>query len=230
MKFLVTVSVIIAGLLFGGLIYLNRPDHKYRLTVEVQTPDGVRSGSGVMAIYQGKISGPLPEAVAGVSMKGDAVYVDLGGGRNLIAILAHGENASYYDGMGFLAMNAFAAAGRKVPFKEVKLLSGTVQLYGNLIPTLVTFADVADPKTARVLAPPNIEAAFGAGYHLKRVTLEMLPAGLWPFDFGGPLGEPVTRGVERRLPWIAHRKSQGLGGRIDTHPSRFTVNVPYFVR
>jgi len=25
---------------------------------------------------------------------------------------------------------------------------------------------------------------------------------LWPLDFGGPLGEPVTRGIEARLPWL----------------------------
>jgi hypothetical protein len=101
-------------------------------------------------------------------MRGEAVYADLGGGQNLVAILAHGKNASYFDGMGVLAMNAFAAVGRKVPFREVKQLSGTVQLNGNLIPTLVTFADVADPKTARVLDPANIEAAFGGDYHLKQ--------------------------------------------------------------
>jgi hypothetical protein len=36
MKLIVTASVAVAALLLGGLIYLTRPDHKYRLTVEVQ--------------------------------------------------------------------------------------------------------------------------------------------------------------------------------------------------
>lgn len=226
----VTVWVTVAALLLCALYYLNRPEHKYRLTVEVQTPDGVKSGSGVMAVYMGKDSGILPGAGGAIDIRGDAIYVDLGGAKNLVAILAHGMNALDYDGMSYLAMNGFAAVGRKVRFKDVNLLSGTVQLYGNLIPTLVTFGDVTDPKAARVLNPANIEAAFGDGYHLKRVTIEMLPIGLWPFDFGGPLGEPVTRGIEKRLPWIAEWKSRGLGGRIDGHPDRFTVNVPYFVR
>jgi hypothetical protein len=218
MKRIIFLLVGIAALVASGLIYLNRPDHKYRLTIEVQTPEEVRSSSGVMAVHKGTISGPLPEVVAGVSMRGEAVYADLGGGQNLVAILAHGKNASHFDGMGVLAMNAFAAVGRKVPFREVKQLSGTVQLNGNLIPTLVMFANVADPKTARVLDPGNLEADFGGGYHLKRVTLEMLPVGFWPLDFGGPLGEPVTRGIATKLPWVTTVRGY-LSGQFACNPS-----------
>ncbi len=34
------------------------------------------------------------------------------------------------------------------------------------------------------------------------MTAEVVPNGWWPLDFGGPLGEPVTRGIEARLPWL----------------------------
>lgn len=225
-----TIALTFAVLLGWGLIYLGRPEHKYRLTIEVQTPGGVRSASGVMAVYMGKDSGILPGAGGGSNTKGDAIFVDLGDGRNLIATLTHGKNGLYFDGMNNLAMNAFAAAGQKVPFKEVSRLTGRVQVYGDLIPVLVTFSNVTDPNTVRVLDPANIEAVFSDGFHLNRVVLDIVPVGLWPLDFGGPLGEPVTRGVEKRLPWIAQWKSRGLGDRIDTYPDRFTVNVPYFVR
>jgi hypothetical protein len=30
-----------------------------------------------------------------------------------------------------------------------------------------------------------------------------VPNGLWPLDFGGALGEPVTRGIEAKLPWLS---------------------------
>jgi hypothetical protein len=225
-------ALAIAVLLGWGWLYLARPDHKYRLTIEVQTPGGVRSASGVMAVHVGTNLHLLPEASGGSSTKGDAIFVDLGNGRNLIATLTHGRNGLHYDGMNYLAMNAFAEAGRKVQFKDVGRLAGKVDifLYGNLLPTLVTFGDVADPNTVRVLDPGDIEAVFGSGFRLNRATIEMVPVGLWPLDFGGPLGQSVTRGIEKKLPWIAQRTSQGLGGRIDGHPDRFTVNVPYFVR
>ena len=30
----------------------------------------------------------------------------------------------------------------------------------------------------------------------------MVPNGFWPLDFGGALGEPVTRGIQAKLPWL----------------------------
>ena len=34
------------------------------------------------------------------------------------------------------------------------------------------------------------------------ITAEVVPNGLWPLDFGGALGEPVTRGIAAKLPWL----------------------------
>ena len=212
------LALAVAVLLGLGWIYLARPEHKYRLTIEVQTSGGIRSASGVMAVYMGKDSGILPEAGGSISMKGDALFVDIGDGRHLIAALAHGKNAENFDGMSRLAMNAFAAAGQKVQFKEANQLSGKVQVHDDLIPTLVTFTNLADPKTAQVLDPTNIEAAFGNNFHLGRVILETVPVGLWPLDFGGPLGEPVTRGIETKLPWVTSVKGY-LSGRFACNPS-----------
>ena len=214
------LALAVAVLLGWGWIYLARPDHKYRLTIEVQTPGGVRSASGVMAVHIGANLHLLPEATGGSAAKGVAIFVDLGDGRNLIVALTHGRNGIDFDGMTDLAMNAFAAAGQKVPFKEVSRLTGKVQLYvyGNLIPTLVTFGNVTDPNTVRVLDPGDIEAVFGSGFRLNRVILEMVPVGLWPLDFGGPLGAPVTRGIEKRLPWVTSVKGY-LSGSFACNPS-----------
>ncbi len=183
-----------------------------------------------MAVYRGGMNGPLPEVHAGSALKGDALFTNLGGGRNLIAALTHGKNGLYFDGMNRLAMNAFAAAGQKVPFKQVSRLTGKVPVHGNLIPTLVTFGNVADPNTVRVLDPDNIEAVLGDGFHLNRVILEMVPVGLWPLDFGGPLGEPVTRGIEKRLPWVTSIKGY-LSGSPACNPSKeLCLEVGHFRR
>ena len=66
---------------------------------------------------------------------------------------------------------------------------------GALIPVLVAFADPADPGTARMVSPDDAEAALGKGYRLQGITAEVVPNGYWPLDFGGALGEPVTRGI-----------------------------------
>jgi hypothetical protein len=43
---------------------------------------------------------------------------------------------------------------------------------------------------------------LGKGIRLHGISAEVVPNGVWPLDFGGPLGEPVTRGIEARLPWL----------------------------
>ena len=74
---------------------------------------------------------------------------------------------------------------------------------GELLPVLVTFTDLSDPATAHAVQPDDLEAALGKGFHLRGVSAEVVPNGLWPLDFGGPLGEPVTRGIETKLPWLS---------------------------
>jgi hypothetical protein len=66
----------------------------------------------------------------------------------------------------------------------------------------VTFSDPGDPATARAVPPDDPEAALANGFRLHGVSAEVVPNGLWPLDFGGPLGEPVTRGIEAKLPWL----------------------------
>ena len=42
---------LLAVLVIGDQIRINRPAHKYRLTLEVETPQGRKSASGVMAVH-----------------------------------------------------------------------------------------------------------------------------------------------------------------------------------
>jgi hypothetical protein len=189
---------LLAALVIGDQIRINRPGHKYRLTVEVETPEGVKSASGVMAVHpdRGYSRGGHTRT------KGDAVFVDLGGGKNLLALLAHIDNKSVdLDGMNYLALRAYNAAGRKVSFNEMNRVSGAVPVKGALVPVLVTFTDPGDPGTARVVLPDEVEATLGKSFHISSILAEVVPNGIWPLDFGGPLGEPVTRGIETKLPW-----------------------------
>lgn len=41
--------VLLAAIVVGDQIRINRPGHKYRLTVEVETPQGRKAASGVLA-------------------------------------------------------------------------------------------------------------------------------------------------------------------------------------
>jgi hypothetical protein len=191
---------LLAALVIGDQIRINRPGHKYRLAIEVETPAGVRSASGVMAIYPDRSY----SRGGHTRTAGDAVYVDLGGGKNLVALLAHlDEGKIELDGMNYVALRAYtAASGARVSFNQMSRLSGVVPVNGALLPVLVSFADPANPGSARTVSADDAAAALGAGYRLRAVTAEVVPNGYWPLDIGGALGEVVTRGIAAKLPWL----------------------------
>lgn len=56
------------------------------------------------------------------------------------------------------------------------------------LPTLVTFTDLNDPMSVRVVDPDGFEQAFGPGVRFKRAFIEMT-------------NDQVTRGIEKKLPW-----------------------------
>ena len=191
---------LLAALVIGDQIRINRPAHKYRLAVEVETPDGPKSASSVVAVHPDRSYSRRGQT----RTVGDAVFVDLGGGKNLVALLAHVDNNKLVlEDVNYVALRAYTeAAGKRVSFNEMSRLSGIAPVKGALIPVLVTFADPANPGTARTVAPDDAEAMLGKGYRLKGLTAEVVPNGYWPLDFGGVLGEPVTRGIEAKLPWL----------------------------
>ena len=155
---------LLAALFIGDQIRINRPGHKYRLTVEVDTPEGTKSASGVLSVHPDRGYSRRGQTVT----KGDAVFVDLGGGKNLVALLAHVDKTVDLDGISYVALRAYKAAGRNPSFNDMSRMSGVVAVTGALIPVLVTFADPSDPATAREAAPDDLEAALGKGYRLQR--------------------------------------------------------------
>jgi hypothetical protein len=190
---------LLAVLVVGDQVRINRPGHKYRLTIEVETPDGVKSATGVMAVTPDRGYSRRGRT----QTSGDALFVDLGNGRNLVVLLAHLDKTLDLDGMNYVALRAYGAArGQRMAFNEMSLARGVVPVTGTLIPILATFADPADPSTMRTVQPDDLPASFGPGVRLRGVDAEVVPNGFWPLDFGGVLGEPVTRGIESKLPWL----------------------------
>src|SRR5258707_6765599 len=149
---------LLAALVIGDQIRINRPGHKYRLAVEVETPDGVKSASGVLSVHPDRGYSRKGSTLT----KGDAVWVDLGGAKNLVALLAHLDDKGLeLDGMNFVALRAFNAAGRKTTFNEMNRISGTPPVTGALIPVLPAFSDINDAATSRAVKPDDLEATYG---------------------------------------------------------------------
>jgi hypothetical protein len=206
---------LLAALFIGDQIRINRPGHKYRLTLEMDTPNGLKTSSGVISVHPDRGYSRQGHT----SIRGDAILVDLGGSKNLVALLAHIDPVIDLDGMNYLALRAYKAAGRNVSFNEMSRMIGAVPLTGALIPVLVTFTDLSDPATMRTASPENLEAALGRGFQLHGISAEVVPNGFWPLDFGGLLGQPVTRGIESKLPWLN-------GGEVPAATAVKTAGLP----
>jgi hypothetical protein len=197
---------LLAALWIGDQIRINRPGHKYRMTVEIETPAGVKSASGVVAVTPDRSY----TRDRGTRTSGEAIFVDLGGGKNLVALLAHLDKTLDPDAVNYVALRAYpAATGRRVNFNDMSKQSGIVPVKGALLPVLVTFADPANPGSAKLVSPDDSEAVLGKGYRLRGISAEVVPNGFWPIDFGGAFGEPVTRGISARLPWLDGNNASG---------------------
>lgn len=79
------------------------------------------------------------------------------------------------------------------------------------LPDLVTFADIKNPASVMPVDPNDLSATLGPGVKWHKITLEIVSPGLWPLTLFGITGEPLTNGIEKKLPWFAGHKGT-LGG------------------
>jgi hypothetical protein len=197
-------AVIIVGFVAVYPLLYPTYSHRYRLTLEVETPDGLKTASGV--IEPQKIAQPriLTNRGSHSGLKGDAVFLDLGNGNNVTALLTLGPNGSNVDGPVSLAIKAFKIPTCNQAFCQWHAIArtrGQRDLPPELTPTLVTFSDVSDPKTARVVQPGEFQAVFGPGYHFKRAWIEMT-------------SDPVSRGIESKLPFLVTHRNELTRSRV----------------
>lgn len=188
------------------------PDYRYRLTVEVDTPEGLKTGSSVIEVRQSLVrsgGSPANQAVER-RVRGEAVAVDLPGGKTLFALLRSDNNvdwASYVyvylapqnKGESFANQldNVLEVTGEQVLPRMWPPVAWIPER--SAYPMMVTFGDLADPTSVAEVDPDNMAATFGEGVRLKRVTVELTD-------------DPVTTGIEERLGWMDAYRSKWFDG------------------
>lgn len=188
-------------LLIGGgeawyLLAYRTYTYRFRLTIAVDVDGETATASGVLEVRNvtQPAFGGAPPVVSHVY--GDAVFLDLGANGNLIAILGFGPNGSD-DRTDALMLKAFGLDLTDQNFSHLQTLRGSRELTGDDIPTLVTFADPTDPRSARVVGLDQFGRVFGKAVRFKRAWIEMT-------------GEPVTRGIEKRVTWAGNYEAETI--------------------
>tara|TARA_R110000868_G_scaffold402710_3_gene679298 strand:+ start:77513 stop:78283 length:771 start_codon:yes stop_codon:yes gene_type:complete len=199
----------VLGLLAGGMSVLtlggcggNVPKLRYRLTVEVDTPNGVKTGSSVLE--DAFNPGNSYEFSASRRTYGEAPTVDLGGGRYLFALLA---DPTYKRSMQNMISRIFDYPEYPSPVKSIKLLDRFAEANDSkpLIvikpedyPMLVTFDDIKNPKSVKEFDPGRV----------RRITVQVVDE-----------DEPLTTGIEERLSWLSQFPEPPLEERSPTAPA-----------
>lgn len=214
------IAVILAGLIGAAVLYrIAYPSvtHRYRLTLEAEVDGQPKAGSGVIEVsYQKHMSiGAVGRDVT-PRFRGEAVALDLGSRGTLFALLKAGSDSR--SGPESIVLSTFGLPGGTFPgwdvesLKKLRGLSGKRELPLESLPLLVRFRDINDPMTVERVNPLNIAERFGSGAKLVRATLEIVPAGIWPFNLLGIMGEPVTTGIRARLNWLRRLNGGYLDG------------------
>jgi hypothetical protein len=216
------ILVAVIGLAVLAVVGRNQQESQWRqkMSVVVETPDNIITASSVISVDVEIGNRWLSNRTAGsgVSWKirGEAVVVDLGGGRYLFALLKGARG--YQSAPGRNALYAFADMEKYNPAEDILPVSDVVAakrdqpvtLAPEFYPLLVTFDDVRDPKTVKRVAPDDLAKTFGAGFRLKAITLAIT-------------GEPVTKGrVEKVLGWLGKYPEPRLGPATGQ-----TSNIPF---
>ena len=179
--------VLIAAVSFWFFVNWDRASLRYKLTYLVDVNGETRTGSGVIEIRAEDTSKlPLLGRGFGSSATGEAVVVDFGNGRYVFSLL---NNAATLPFKPFIKNLGNNKTGIDV-LRELRNEKPKIELQFDIMPTLVTFINMENPKSIKRIDPANFQDTFGPGVRLLSVTLEVTD-------------EQVTRGqVQTLAGWI----------------------------
>ncbi|MGA2491464.1 MAG: hypothetical protein ABSF67_00785 [Roseiarcus sp.] len=179
--------------------------YRYKLTLSVDTPEGVKTGFNVVEIDYWAVT--FPAQGEPHKTRGQGIYLDLGPGRRpLIALLTRIRRANdswpIFLGWGLddpMEVIYKACLGKSAVYSFIDVAQQFDQCQRPLaitpadLPDLVTFADVDDPKSIMLVDPNDLRATLGPGVSWKSITIETT-------------GDRPTKGIDEHLSWVREYK------------------------
>ena len=206
------VLVVLAGAVVTWWTYeFPSATWRYKITVEVETPEGIKMGSAVREVHvqYAPTIGDIP--TTSVNVKGEAVVIDLG-----------------ERGVIFSTISGYDILFRAFPYSKGGLTKEGMNYYSQLehaqksllkldiVPQFLMFKNLEDPFSVKQLDVLNLRRDFGAGVNIKDIIIETTNA-------------PVTWGiVDRYLPWLKRQKGGYLGGGATSRGAPLGLHTGYF--
>jgi hypothetical protein len=209
---------LIAVMLVYGFYKIKYPTftYRFRMTVEVDAGGETRSASSVIEVSAARRPVIFPEDLPyKLSVRGQAVYVDLPNGKNLVVLLTALPLEPHHFRLTQIVFSAFKVPKGSAPlsYDQLDQLRGRRELTREQMPTFVTITNPADENTARVIKVDDIDGVLGV--HLRSISIEMTNDGVSSLD------------IEHRLPFVTKLCERRMEYR---YPDKFIPNCSDFLR
>jgi hypothetical protein len=187
-------AIFIVLVIGGAAVWSKETEHptyswRYRMTVEVEAGGEIHLGSSVIEVQATKqTQHPIPNIpLYNTAATGQAVFIDLGRGRNVIALLAgdHAKNIDYPYYVVPFHVDLKKEGRDQIVFEERR---SEWDLARDKLPTFMTFGDINDPATGREISVDEFEKVLGPDVHFHRVWIE-------------GTNDPVSSGIDKRFSW-----------------------------
>lgn len=212
---------------------------RYRLTIHIETPEGVKSGSTIQEVFHPpadseNIYNPHNQGVP----RGEAAYIDLGERGTVFAIMPDPPNArNRFFGLIRGVFPTVPEIHDQLRFQELLQhyndLSGVKdEVPPGFYPMFVRFRDINDPKTIELVYErkdgsrkdmeqvdtDRFQEFFGKGVRIKNMTLEMTD-------------DPYEWKLGTKLPWIETMSEKDVTRalREAQPPIHITNGIGYYV-
>ena len=177
-----------AAAVLGGCGMLFPNKYRFRMTVEVETPSGLRRSSAIFEVWANDKARLLPdEAARDWGVKGEALVIDLLDGP--VFALLKTENPMRAD-LAQMSMAALDPEFHNDIVESAARIAGSWSTREREVtradwPLMVRFRDIADPKSVERIDPEAIG--------VKRIVVETT-------------SDDVTTGIEKHLRWLRNPK------------------------
>ena len=168
--------------------------YRFRLTIEVDTPQGLRTGSTVYQIEAGRNWAPLPDMNKQyIRSYGEAASVDLGGGAKLFSLLETNSLFDELSGLSLAALDPIFPEREHDPIDAADRLEDADSARAVVpiedYPLLVAFSDPSDHTSMVMVDPRDAAATLGPRYAIRRIVVELTD-------------DPVPDTIREQLPWL----------------------------
>lgn len=201
---LIATAAIAADL--GIKVTTQKASWRYKMTVEVETPEGLKTGSAVREVT---VVRPEPE-IQGLYdtrafVKGEAVVIDLGKRGILFSILDPDDSYRVVFHV-FPGPPGLSKEGIEY-YSHLKNAKAVLEpeKYGEFA-RMVSFRNLNDPQSIQGINPQALDKFYGKDVRIKKIIIETTD-------------ENISWKIKSYLPWLFQRAEQHIQGYLGGSPT-----------